>query len=287
MHSLRTSRIISSEGFPHGSKSYFSEWSGIRFPDRIGGQWLLPALASFLVWATFVIVLWLGTASGSDFGFVLELLGSFGLLASGFTAYLIFALVDRCNRHYSQTQELFWDALSAIESRSSGPSAMISLRSAEESTSRLVGAESQRSAVLWALLSMIPLVGWIFIVMILWLLSRNLAKHSQLEGPVIEDVDRSLKSSGSSGVTGGTTPIIARNVLGAVVIVAMVAELVSVPVIGFAGYFAVMFLTLGSLAMLWLDLSISDPLQHFRNQSRIDAEIVKLLPEMSIKAVGD
>ena len=277
----------SSDSAPRGPQSYFPRETDFRYADVISGQWLLSALASFLVWGTFVVVLWLGTASGSDLGFVLESLGALGLLASGLTAYLIFALVDRCNRHYSQTQQLFWDVLEAISSKPSGPNAMFSLRSAEESTARLAGIESQRSAFLWALVSMIPLVGWVFIVTILWLLSRNLAKHSQLEGLVIEDVDRSLRSSGSQGVTGGTKPIIARNVLGAVVILATLADLILVPVIGFTGCLALMFLTLGGLSLVWLDLSISDPLQHFQNQTRIDADIVRLLPNLNNKRMGD
>lgn len=278
---------MSSEDAPKEPQSWTSNGAEFRSSTVINGHWLLAALASFLVWATFVVISWLGTASGSDFGSVLESLGAFGLLASGLTAYLVYALVDRCNRHYSQTQQLFWGALETIESKPSGPSTIISLRSAEESTARLVGAESQRSAVLWALLSMIPLVGWIFIVMILWLISRSLAKHSQLEGPVIEDVDRSIRSSGSSGVVGGTTPITARNSLGALVILATLAELILALVIGFTGCLAVIFLTLGGLCLLWLDLSISDPLQHFQNQSRIDADIARLLPNLNSKRIGD
>lgn len=278
---------MSSEDAPRGTQSWSTKETEFQSPTRISGHWLLPALASFLVWATFVVVLWLGTASGSDFSFVIELLSAFGLLASGLTAYLIYALVDRCNRHYSQTQLLFWNALETIEAKPSDPNTMISLRSAEESAARLVGAESQRSAVLWALLSMIPLLGWVFILTILWLLSRNLAKHSQLEGPLIEDVDRSFRSFGSHGVTGGTTPITARNTLGAIVILATLAELILVSYIGFTGCLAVMFLTLGGLCLLWLDLSISDPLQHLQNQSRIDADIVRLLPSLDSKGIGD
>jgi hypothetical protein len=279
--------MMASEGAPQRPQAFFSKETEFQSPTRISGHWLLPGLASFLVWATFVVMLWLGTISGSDLGFVLGLLGVLGLLASGVTAYLIYALVDRCNRHYSQTQQLFWNVLETFESKPSGPNTMIALRSAEESTAKLVGAENQRSAVLWALLSMIPLVGWVFMVMILWLVSRSLAKHSQFEGPVIEDVDRSFRSSGLQGVTGGTTPIIGRNVLGAIVILATLAELILVPVIGFTGCLAVMFLTLGSLSLLWLDFSISDPLKHFQNQSRIDADIMGLLPNLNRERKGD
>lgn len=275
-----------SDSLPEAPRSPLTNLNEFQSSTRINGHWLLPALASFLIWATFVVMFWLSTISSSDLGPVLELLGTLGLLSSVGTAYLIYAIVDRSNRHYSQTQQLFWNALKTLESKPSDSNAMISFRSAEESTARLASAENQRSAVLWALLSMTPLAGWIFIVAILWLLSRSLAKHSQLEGHVIEDLDRSLRASGLQGITGGVTMILGRNAFGAIVILATLAELVSALIIGYAGCLAVIFITLGSLSLLWLDFSISDPFQHFQNQFRIDTDIVRILP-IPISDVGD
>src|SRR5437588_8875 len=80
-----------------------------------------------------------------------------------------------------------------------GQGALLALNSAEEGFYRLSRGEHERSAVLWALLASVPIVGWIFLFAALWFLSRDFAKHSRLEGPVLEDMDRTMKGAGSQG----------------------------------------------------------------------------------------
>src|SRR6266567_1019114 len=170
----------------------------MRTDIEIPTVWLLLPLASYLLWAIFAVAWWsagagLGT---SDLTLVTSGLGVLGLAASAAATYLVFRLVNRGNEHSARTRALLLATLSSLEARAgpSGQRALLPLNSAEEGFYKLNRGERERSAVLWALLSLIPFVGWIFLVVAQWRLSRDLEKHSRLEDLVLEDVDRALRS---------------------------------------------------------------------------------------------
>src|SRR4029077_5001670 len=129
----------------------------------------------------------------------------------------------------SRTRALLRGALSSLEARAgpSGLQALLPLNSAEEGFYNLARAEREKSAVLWALLSLIPFVGWAFLAVAQWRLSRDLAKHARLEGLVLEDVDRVLRSAGMQGITGKSVPLVSREALGVAIVVFSVIGLLS------------------------------------------------------------
>ncbi len=246
-------------------------------------SWLLLPLASYLLWAVFVVSWWAaGAGLGTgDLALVVSVLGIVGLGASAAGSYLVYALLNRANLHSSRTRELLWNAISGLESRigTAGQGVLLPLTMAEEGFYRLSRGEHERSAVLWALLASVPIIGWIFLVAALWFLSRDFAKHGRLEELVLEDVNRTMKGAGLQGVSVRNTPIGSRDVLGAAVIIASLTELLSVFLLGPAGGLVLIYLTVGASSLIWLDLSIRDPTSHFSSHSQFEPDILRSLPD--------
>ncbi len=255
----------------------------MRTDIEIPTVWLLLPLASYLLWAIFAVAWWsagagLGT---SDLTLVTSGLGVLGLAASAAATYLVFRLVNRGNEHSARTRALLLATLSSLEARAgpSGQRALLPLNSAEEGFYKLNRGERERSAVLWALLSLIPFVGWIFLVVAQWRLSRDLEKHSRLEDLVLEDVDRALRIVGTQGIPVRRVPIRSHDALGITIVTVSIIELFSSLVIGLVGSLILIYLTVGAFSLFWIDLSMRDPAGHFHYHSQLEVDMLRALPE--------
>lgn len=245
-------------------------------------SWLLLPLANYLLWAIFVVAWW---AAGAGLGtsgltIVVSGLGIVGLAASAASSYVVYTLLNRANEHSSRAKALIWTAIAELESRigKTGQEALLSLSSAEEGFYRLSRGEHERSAVLWALLASIPVIGWIFLVAALGFLSRDLSKHSRFEELVLEDVDRTMRRAGLDGISVRRAPVSSHDGLGMAVVVASLVELLTVFLLGPAGCLVLIYLTVGAFSLVWLDLSVRDPLAHFYFHSQLEPEILRSLP---------
>ena len=251
-------------------------------------SWLLLPLTSYLLWAIFAVAWWAAGAGlgTSDLALVVSGLGIVGLAASAAASYVVYTLMNRANEHSSRTRAVLWSALSELESRigTTRQEALLPLTSAEEGFYRLSRGEHARSAVLWALLASIPVIGWIFLVAALWFLSRDFAKHCRLEELVLDDVDRTMKGAGLQGVSVRTTPVGSRDVLVATIAIASLIELLSVFLLGPAGGLVLIYLTVGAFSLIWLDLSIRDPISHFSYHSQFEPDILRSLPDSVAEA---
>ena len=258
---------------------------------EIPTSWLLLPLASYLVWAIIAISWWSGGSllGASDINLLVGGLGLLGLAASAGGSYITFALVNRCNEHCNRTRSLYKRSVSNLEppASASGQHAMLALSTAEDGLNKLIRTEKDRSAVLWALLALIPVAGWIFLIVVLWRLSHDFANHSHLEGPVVDDIDRTLRTVGSVGIPGRPSLLSNRNTLGITVIVLAAAELLTGLVLGLNGALVLVFLTLGAISLFWIDLSIRDPLAHFSQHSQMETQLVTALPEQTTTSGRD
>lgn len=268
---------------------------------EIPPTWLLLPLASYLVWAAFAVEGWiggvglgtvnLGPLGVIDFSFsgILGLIGILGLMSSAGSSYVIYRLMDRINMHSARTQILLSKTLGALESRVGGvqgSGALLPLNSAESNLLRLAHGERERSATLWALLALVPFIGWIFMVGALWLLSRDLSRHKHREGVVLEDVDRTLRTSGLQGIQVANVQTHSRVVLGVTIIIVSLIELLSTFLFGFEGASVLVYLTLGVFSLVWIDLAIRDPGRHFHYHSLVESEIVRMLPDSASVSSG-
>jgi len=260
---------------------------------------LLLPLASYLLWAVFAVAWWSTGASetvGNGISASILInptplvagLGVLGLAASAASSYVVFMLMNRCNEHSSRTRALLLGALGSLEARAgwSGQQALLPLNSAEEGFYNLAGGERERSAVLWALLSLIPFVGWTFLAVAQWRLSRDLAKHSRLEGLVVEDVDRTLRSVGTQGIAVKHAPIRSHDALGITTVIVSIVELLSSIVLGFVGSLVLIYLTVGAFSLFWIDLSITDPTGHFHYHSQLEADMIRELLDAANDSSG-
>ena len=260
---------------------------------------LLLPLASYLLWAVFAVAWWSTGASeivGNGISASILInptpfvagLGVLGLAASATAAYVVFTLVNRGNEHSSRTRALLLEALSALETRAgpSGSQTLLPLNSAEEGFYNLVRGEREKSAVLWALLSSIPFVGWAFLAVAQWRLSRDLAKHSRLEGLVFEDVDRTFRTVGTRGISVKHAPMHSHDALGVTIVVVSIIELLSSAVLGFVGSLVLIYLTVGMFSLFWIDLSMMDPTGHFHYHSQVEADMLRALQDTAIVNPG-
>jgi hypothetical protein len=245
---------------------------------------LLLPLSSYLLWALFAVAWW----SAGDLTLVTSGLGILGLAASAGASFVVYTLLNRGNMHASRTRALLSNALNALESKAgaSNQQVLLSLSSAEEGFYNLVGGERQRSAVLWALLSLIPFVGWPFLAVAQWRLSRDLAKHGRLEGLVLEDVDRVLRSAGMQGIPARSAPVGSREALGVAIVVSSVIELLSAFVLGLVGALVLTYLTVGAFSLFWIDLSFRDPAGHFHYHSQFEADLLRSMQGMADRSAG-
>jgi hypothetical protein len=260
---------------------------------------LLLPLGNYLLWAVFAVAWWSTGAleivgNGISASIIINPtpfvagLGVLGLAASAASSYVVFTLVNRGNEHSSRTRALLLGALGSLEARAgrSGQQALLPLNSAEEGFYNLVRGERERSAVLWALLSLIPFVGWAFLAMAQWRLSRDLAKHSRLEGLVVEDVDRTLRTVGTQGIAVKYAPIRSHDTLGITIVIVSIIELLSSVVLGSVGSLVLIYLTVGAFSLFWIDLSITDPTGHFHYHSQLEADVLRALPDAANNSFG-
>jgi hypothetical protein len=245
--------------------------------------WMLLPLASYLLWAVFAVALWSTAAGPGTSGLTLLVsgLGILGFAGSAAGSYVIFRLVNRANEHSGRSRVLLLSALNSLEARAgvSGQQSLLALNSAEEGLHKLARDQRDRSAVLWALLSMIPFAGWIFLAVAQWRLSRDFAKHSRLESTVLEDVDRTLRSIGGQGISVKYAPVRPHDTLGLALVVVSLIELFSTFALGIAGALILVYLTIGTFSLFWIDLSIRDPAGHFYYHSEFEGEILRALPD--------
>lgn len=255
----------------------------LRTDVEVPVSWLLLPLASYLLWGGFAVAWWSESAGLGpvELSVVTNALAFLGLIASAATSYVVYTLINRGNKHSSRTRALLSSALSTLVTRVgfSRPNALLPLNSAEEGFYKLQREGGERSAVLLALLGLIPFVGWIFLVAGQWLLSRDLAKHTRLEALVLEDVDRTLRTAGLRGIPVKDAHVHSHDFLGFAVVLALLGELFSSVFLGIAGCLVLIYLTVGAFSLLWLDLSIRGPAVHFHYHSEFEAGMLEALPE--------
>ncbi len=247
-------------------------------------KWLLLSLGNYLLWAVVAIALW-----SSEAGVIVDLTVLFsglaiaGLGLSSGTAYLVFKLLNRMNEHSTRSRSMLWAAIDTLrkEVGDSDQQSLLLLNTTEVGFRNLAASEKDRGAILWALLSIIPFVGWFFLAVSQWRLSRDLARHDRMESLVLEDVDRTLRNRGRSIPLTTKMGINPRDILGVSMLAISVLELLSGIILGLTGALVLVYLTIGAFSLFWIDLSVKGPTQHFYYHSKLEPEIARLFPEYS------
>jgi hypothetical protein len=244
-----------------------------RYTDvRFGRKWLFLAIGSYVLWTTTAILYLLGWLQQfpsyniplSVFG-TLHFSATTWLLLLSFTpstglSYLVYSLINRQNQHMTREEELFRETLE--RARSGTPqdrmSVLLPLSSAEQDFYRLVQKTHDRSAILWALLVLIPYAGWIFLIISMYLVSQELNFHEQTEQLLLQDIGRVL--------AGGTH----RQALPSDVISGRANSL---------AYLFVSFVTLGVMSLFWLHRITVEQEAHFEQHAVFEPGLLLALPD--------
>jgi uncharacterized membrane protein len=155
---------------------------------------------------------------------------------------LIYKLVNRRNTHFKRQIFLFEDIVAAAKAITTkrGVDVEIGLASYERTVREVKAEETEKSAVLWAILSafIFPAVWYVW-----YFLMKDFYKHERREDGFWEDVGRMLNKNGIKfSAPRRTEPLPERS---------------------FALYLILTIITFGFFGVYWLYVLLKDPNQHF------------------------
>src|SRR5438034_894258 len=186
----------------------------------------------------------------------LGLLGTLAFATSTGVSFLVSSLISRQNKHAEREQEIAWEILNGVQSRTRPEQmhVLLPLSSAEQDFSILLQRTRQHSAILWSLLVLIPYAGWVFVIAALFLLTRDSNIHETMERSLFEDLDRTVTAGGwqRAALDGQIPP--SRN--GTLYAIASV-------------------LTVGIVAISWLYVMIIGEEAHFRFHSVLEPRLLE------------
>jgi hypothetical protein len=166
---------------------------------------------------------------------------------------LLYMLISRRNRHFARQQRLFEYTLEflreASKARNVNPEAR--LMSVERELREARDEEGEKNAVIWVILTLFTGILGLYVY---YFLMKDFPKHERREDRILEDVNAALTSMGAM-------PLPKREE--------------AIPNRSFALYFVLSLVTVGIFAIYWLYTLIRDPNIHFREQARIEDDLIR------------
>ncbi len=224
--------------------------------------WIVLPMANYLVWAIFPWVIFLGVIGGmsiTQLSPVLGVLGGAGLLSATASAYVVYMLANRRNTHFAREQALFGGVLAILRARvhPEDTNAQVSLASTHRYHAWLAESSGEKSAILQALLALIPYLGWVCLVLELLLLSDDWKDHEIREDLMVQELNRTLGIMGFTPVPTRLRPSLVRHRSTALL-------------------FVLSILTVGLVEIVWLYSSIGDPREHFEFHIHLEGSLASL-----------
>jgi hypothetical protein len=168
----------------------------------------------------------------------------------------MYKLVRRRNTHFKRQMFLFEDILAFIKAASArkGVDVEVSLASIDRTLREVKAEETEKTAVLWALLSIfIPFVSWY----VYYFLMKDFYKHERREDGLWEDIGRTLDKFG--------------------VKFSMPRRIEPVPERSFVLYLIVTIITVGIFGIYWIYVLLKDPNNHFGYHIQIEEPLLSML----------
>ncbi|MCP8304371.1 MAG: DUF4234 domain-containing protein [archaeon] len=200
-----------------------------------------PSVIPLLIWAVLLPLLLI-------IGFIVSII-------------LIYMLVKRRNTHFKRQIFLFDDILKAVRviAAKKGVNAEIELASCERTVREAKAEETEKSAVLWAILSaFIFLADWY----VRYFLMKDFYKHERKEDGFWEDMNKALDKCG--------------------VKFSMPRRMVTLPDRSFVLYLILTIITLGIFGIYWLYVLLKDPNEHFGYHIKIEDELLSTLESVAV-----
>lgn len=214
---------------------------------------------------------------------LLWLLATIGIAVSAGTSYIVYALIDRRNKHFGRDNALLSTSIDRLLSKTGRDDmkTLINANSAERDFSRMLQEDHERSGILWGLLAMVPYIGSLFTIVVLQLVSRDYRKHATVEGLVLEDIDNTVKSAGSQPILRAPEVQTLADVSGLVLVgsvmllFAFAYSFLLLSIAGGGAVSVVVALVLGALSIVTIYSAIESPVAHFNTHRAVDARLLQ------------
>jgi hypothetical protein len=183
------------------------------------------------------------------------------LILQLFLAYFFYLLIRRRNLHFGRQQRFFSDLVSVLREASlkKGVSIEALLGSVEGVNRQAQLEEKEKSALLWSILLIVPLVDVIVFFYNLYFLTEGFYRHERREDILLSDIERALSGLGLQVFFQRPVQIPSRN---------------------FILYFIATILTLGVFTLYWEYALIKDPNEHFLYHTIFEDSILKQLSQL-------
>jgi hypothetical protein len=242
--------------------------------SQMSGAWvivpLLPLIIGGVAVASFIAILFSLTTSGTTTATTSLALASFvGLLSLFYLGYflliilvaiMIFRLVKRRNLHFNRQILLYEDLVSVTKELASRKNIDVSIlvNNMDRNLREARFEELEKNATLWALLSFTGFGLWYAA----YFLMKDFYRHERREDQFIQDLLRTFYALGIPvNLPYRTSPIPERS---------------------FALYFVFTLITASIFSVYWVYVLVSDPNNHFRQQTVIeDAIMAQVNPALS------
>lgn len=177
--------------------------------------------------------------------------------------YVIYLLIRRRKQHFARRQRFFADLAMALREAASRRGANVeAYLGSMEATSREAQMEgTEKSAVLWVILYIIPVVSLIAGLYILYFLTGDFFEHERREDGMLADASRALSALGSTFAFNRYEGVLHRS---------------------FVLYFILSIVTFGLFTFYWEYVLIQDPNNHFNSHVQFeDALLQSVSPLLS------
>ncbi|MGD0478046.1 MAG: DUF4234 domain-containing protein [Nitrososphaerales archaeon] len=244
---------------------------------QISVAWvLLPIIAVILAVVVAVLYVlaivdtfssWTSSSTGATAN-VVPIFGGFALVAGiGFLAeilylYFFYMLIRRRNQHFPRQQRFFTDLVTVLRGAASkrNVNADALLGSMENTVRQSQAEETEKSAVLWVILMLVPFISTIAILYVLYFLTGDFQKHERWEDGMLSDTERALGAMGVQFIFHRNNPIPSRS---------------------FVLYIILTIITLGIFGLYWEYVLIKDPNNHFVNHAVYEPQIIQLVTPLA------
>jgi len=174
---------------------------------------------------------------------------------------LTYKLVKRCSTHFKRQNFLFEDIVAAVKAIATkkGVDVEVGLASSERSVREAKAEETEKNAMLWAILSA-------FVYLVIWyvwyFLMKDFYKHERREDGFWEDISRILDKCGTK--------------------FSVPRRMETLPERSFVLYLILTIITLGFFGIYWIYVLLKDPNQHFKYHILIEDQLLSTLETAAI-----
>jgi len=185
-----------------------------------------------------------------------------GLVAQIINIYFFYMLIRRRNQHFPRQQRFASDLITVLRGAANKKSTNIDLLlgSMENSLRRSQVEEDEKSAVLWVILMLVPVVNLFALLYIFYFLTGDFYKHERWEDGMLSDIERAMSALGVQFVFHRDDPIPHRS---------------------YVLYLLVTIITVGIFGLYWEYTLIADPNKHFAHHAVFEPAIIQAITPLA------